>query len=140
MADLTITPADVVVSDTTVLEVVEVGTTVSAGDVIVLDSANSNWILASNTTAALSGNGIDRNIKIALSSGTSGQRIVVSRPNSTITLGSVLTTGRVYVLSASGAISPESDATTGDYVTILGYAASATDLVFDPISTGLQVA
>lgn len=140
MADITITPADVTVGDDAQLQIVVLGEAVSAGDVISYSVTNNNWVLASNATDVLSGSGNNNYIAMALSDGVSGQRITAAKPKTSITVGSVLTAGRVYVLSTGGAISPESDATTSDYATIIGYAESATVLYFNPISTGIQVA
>lgn len=141
MADLVITDSDVVVSDSVRVSAVEVGAAVSAGDVIVYDPVDEDWILASNTTAVLSGNENNAYIGIVVSNAAAGQRVAaVVSGDQDITLGNVLTAGRVYVLSAAGKISPESDATTGDWLTIIGYAKSSTVMLFNPISTNVQVA
>lgn len=140
MADLSVTIGDVLIADTVRATAVEVGEAVSAGDVIVYDANDEDWVLASNASAALSGNGNNAYIGIAVGSAAAGQRVAaVVTSNQEITLGAVLTAGRVYVLSTGGNISPESDATTSDFLTIIGYAKSSTVLVFNPISTGIQV-
>lgn len=140
MADLSITIGDVLISDTTLVSAVEVGEAVSAGDIIVYDVTNDYWVLASNASAVLSGSGNNGYIGIAVGSAATGQRVAaVTSSFQEVTLGAVLTAGRVYVLSTGGNISPESDATTSDYLTIIGYAKSSNVLVFNPISTGIQV-
>ena len=141
MADLVITDSDVLVSDSVRVSAVEVGEAVSAGEVIVYDPVDEDWVLASNATAVLSGNENNAYIGIAVSNAAAGQRVAaVVSGDQDITLGSVLTAGRVYVLSAAGKISPESDAATDDWLTIIGYAKSSTVLLFNPISTNIQVA
>lgn len=140
MADLSVTIGDVLVADTVRVSAVEVGEAISAGDVIVYDANDEDWVLASNASAALSGNGNNAYIGIAVGSAAAGQRVAaVINGAQDITLGSVLTAGRVYVLSTGGNISPESDAATNDWLTILGYAKSSTVLHFNPISTNVQV-
>lgn len=139
MADISITAANVIPATDASQEVVKLGEAVSAGDILVFDSTDSDWVLASNSTAVLAGNGDASLLRLALGDGVSGQSIAALRPGSKVTVGSVLSIGRWYVLSAAGAISPESDATTADWSTLIGYAVSATQLSFQPIVTGVQV-
>lgn len=139
MADITITASDVLVADSVRVAAVEAGVAVTAGQVLVYDPTDDDYILASNSTLALSGNAGAASIVMAVGAAGAGQRVAVVGGGNTITVGSVLSKGRVYVLSANGLISPESDATTGDFVTIIGYALSATELYFNPQSTGLEI-
>ena len=139
MADITITAADVLVADSVRVAAVEAGVAIVAGKVLVYDPTDDDYILASNTTLALSGNAGASSLVISVGDAGAGQRVAVVGGGNTITVGSVLSKGRVYVLSGNGLISPESDATSGDFVTIIGYALSATELYFNPQSTGLEI-
>ena len=139
MADITITAADVLVADSVRVAAVEAGVAIVAGKVLVYDSTDDDYILASNTTLALSGNAGAASLVMSVGDAGAGQRVAVVGGGNTITVGSVLSKGRVYVLSGNGLISPESDATSGDFVTIIGYALSATELYFNPQSTGLEI-
>jgi len=140
MADVTVTDTAVFVADSVRVSSVEAGAVITAGKVLVYDPVDQDYILASNSTLALSGNGGANQIVLAVGGvAAAGQRISVVGAGVDVTLGGGLTTGRVYVLSASGAISPESDNTTNDWVTIIGYAKSSTVLFFNPQSTGIQI-
>jgi hypothetical protein len=139
MADISITASNVVPATDASTEVILLGADADAGDILVYDSTDGDWVLAANSSAALAGNGDPLQLRMATSSGVAGQSVSAVRPGSKVTVGSVLTKGRWYVLSTGGAISPESDATTNDWSTLIGYAVSATQLSFQPIVTGVQV-
>lgn len=140
MADVSVTANNVLVADSVRVSAVETAVTVTAGKVMVYDSANANYVLASNASALLSGSAGALPVVMTVGSAGANQRVAVVGAGNTITLGSVLTKGRVYVLSTNGNISPESDAATNDYLVIIGHAISATELYFNPQSTGIQVA
>jgi hypothetical protein len=55
-------------------------------------------------------------------------------------IGTTMTVGETYLLSrTAGGIMPNADRTTGDYVTRLGTAATATQLDLAIKATGIQV-
>jgi hypothetical protein len=139
MADISITPTNVVPATDAFVETVLLGETVTAGEILVYDATDDDWVVASNATDVLSGTGNGQNLRMALSSANSGQTIAVARANSDVALGAVLTAGRWYVLSVGGAISPESDAGSGDFSVLIGYAKTTSLLRFTPVSTGVQV-
>ena len=139
MADISITATDVVPATDAFVETVLLGETVTAGEILVYDSTDNDWVVASNASDALSGSANGQNLRMALSSANSGQTIAVLRSDSDVSLGAVLAAGRWYVLSTGGSISPESDATTADYSVLIGYAKTTSLLRFSPISTGVQV-
>lgn len=139
MVDISFTSDDVVVANSAEVQTVILGAAVQAGDVIVYDPGNENWIEASNTSSLLSGGGVNSYILIALADGASGQRIAAAKAGYDVTFGGGLVAGRVYILSAAGAISPESDAASNDFMTIIGYAKSTTVMFFNPTSTNVQI-
>jgi len=55
-------------------------------------------------------------------------------------MGSILTTGTIYVLSDDGAIAPAADLGSGDYVSIIGIAVSATVLDVQIHNSGVEIA
>lgn len=133
MADLTLTASSVAPGANAVIDRrYNAGATITAGQVVYLDASNT-WQLAdanlSQAAAAASG--------IALHGASAGQPLAVQTGGS-ITLGSVLTVGVVYTLSATaGAIAPVSDGTTGWYVTVLGIAISASVLAMQVQVSGV---
>lgn len=137
MADLTITAASVLATGAGAVAHCTAGATITAGQVVYLESATNTVKLAdanSGTAEARSPYGI------ALNGGASGQPIAVARPGSSITIGAALTAGDRYYLSATaGGIAPHADVTTGWYPTVLGIATSTTVLKFDPIESGVAV-
>lgn len=127
MADLTITTTQVV-SDSGIVERVEAGATITAGQGV-YRMANGTWGLAQcDGTAIESGSGTA--IGIALTGGTSGQDILVQR-NGVLTLGAgaAPAAGEIYLVSATaGGIAPEADIGAGKYVTVLGVGKSGNKL------------
>jgi len=123
MADLSITPANVVPSTTNFARGIA-GAAISAGDALKIDTANNNKLaLASNDTEA---NSIVEGI--AVCDAAADQPVNYVKQDQGLDLGATLTVGETYVLSASGAIAPIGDLTSGDYVSIIGVA-SATDSI-----------
>lgn len=124
MADLTITAANVAAGSTAAKATGTAGVTITAGQVVYLDSATNTIKLAdadaSSATATCIG--------IALHASLAGQPISY-QTDGTITIGATLTAGKVYVVSATaGGIAPSADLTTNWRTTILGVATSTTVL------------
>jgi hypothetical protein len=118
MADLTITAADVrPAAQNPVPKMVQLGATVTAGQVIARLTNATTWILAdansATTTAELAG---ENGLLIALDSGVSGDWISAAPEGAEVAIGATLTVGQVYGLSTTpGGIAPVSD--------LVGYAA-----------------
>lgn len=125
MADLTITSANVVKGSGAKVTQGTLGATVTAGQVLYLDSTTGTYKLAdcdSATAAVRSPAGI------ALNGGASGQPVdvLISGP---VTIGATVTGGVAYYLSpTAGGICPVADLMSGDYPTIVGIATSASVL------------
>ena len=109
------------------------GGTVTAG-MPVRKQTDGTWIASTNATAA--GSQVDG---IALSGGASGQPFTYQKSGN-VNLGATLLVGKIYVLSASGAISQVDDVATGDYVTVLGVATTAALLKMGIVVSGVQAA
>lgn len=123
MADITITTTEVGPTSDTITSLVQIGEAVTAGDFLYLKTADSKYWLATNTTgteeASVAG--------MALNNGTADDYVPIAvygtvRPGNTS-----LTLAEVYVLSASGAMSPAADGTTGDYCTPVLVTTSASE-------------
>lgn len=125
MADLTITAANVIKGTGASTKTGVAGATITAGQTVYMDASDSNKIKladanASSATAACIG--------IALHAALAGQPITY-QDSGIIALGSILTAGAVYVLSATaGGIAPVADLTTGWRSSVLGIAKSTGNL------------
>ncbi len=123
MGDVAITAANVAQKGTVVLEQVTYGETVTRGEVVYQKTSDSEFYLADVTTSAETATAKG----FVFSAGGDGEKgtIVKSGP---LNVGGTLVKGNAYVLSAAGAISPEADLTTSDYITHLGYATTTDTL------------
>jgi len=124
MADLSITAADVKKTDTTLIAEGIAGGTVTAGQPVYRDSTASNKLKAADADVLVSAAAVG----IALH-GASADQPLKYAIGGNLTLSSVMTVGAVYVVSTTaGGIAPVADLGSGDYVTLLGIATTATNL------------
>ncbi len=135
MADVSITATSVAPGTDTQYMDGFLGASVTAGQVVYLDTATNTFKLAdanaSSTTANAAG--------IAMNGGASGQPVKVAVAG-TITAGGTLTTGSVYVLSATaGGIAPVADLASGHYPVIVGIATSAALLKLSMFKGGVAI-
>lgn len=123
MADLVITAASVAAGSGTSQTTGIAGATITAGQVVYLDSATTTYKLADND----SGTAAARTVAgIALHASLSGQPLTILTKGP-ITIGATTAIGTVYCLSSTaGAICPSADIASGDYNTILGIGTSVT--------------
>jgi hypothetical protein len=126
MADLVITAASVAAgAGATIDRSHNAGATVTAGQVVYLDSATNTYLLADNnsaTVAARTPSGI------ALNGASAGQPLAVVTAGP-VTIGATLAPNVAYYLSGTaGAICPVADLVTGMLPGFLGFAISATVL------------
>lgn len=125
MSDLSITAANVVAGSGARTVDGTAGASVTAGQVVYLDSSTNTYKLAdcdSATAAVRSPDGI------ALHAAASGQPLEVLT-RGPVTIGATMTAGVAYYLSPNpGGICPVADVLSGDYPTIIGIATSTTVL------------
>lgn len=137
MADLVITVANVAAGSGARKVSGTAGATITAGEVVYLDSATGTYKLAdcdSATAAVRSPAGI------ALHGSLSGQPLTI-QTSGPITIGATVTAGVAYYLSATpGGICPVADLGTGDYPVILGLATSASVIDIDIQEAGVALA
>ena len=137
MADITITAASVVPGGGATINYGTAGASVTAGQVVYLDSSTGTYKLAdcdSATAAARSPVGI------ALHASASGQPLGV-QTSGLITIGATVTAGVGYYLSGTaGGICPVADLATGDYPTFLGFATTAAILKLNIQESGVALA
>ena len=120
MADLTITAANVVASANAVRESGTAGATITAGQLVYLDTTDMKYKLADNNGAAALRvpNGI------ALNGAANNQPLVIQKAGD-ITIGATMTAGVAYYLSDTpGGICPVADLASGEYPCIIGIAKS----------------
>jgi hypothetical protein len=125
MADLTITAANVVAGTGAKSISGTAGATITAGQVVYLDSSDGEYKLADCDSATAA---VRSPVGIALHGASDGQPLKV-HTKGLITIGATMTAALTYYLSQNpGGICPIGDLSTGDYRTIIGIATSTTVL------------
>ncbi|TDH35719.1 hypothetical protein E2A64_10305 [Pseudohoeflea suaedae] len=138
MADLTITAANVVSGANAKITHGTAGETITAGQVVYLDSTTTGrWLLADtdSATAAVRAPG-----GIALNGASDGQPLAVQESGQ-ITIGATIAAGVAYYLSGTaGAICPVADVASGDYPAIIGIGLSTSVLDIKIVAPNVQLA
>lgn len=135
MTDLSITAANVLkVSGVT--KSGDAGADLTGGQMVYKDATDSKLKLADSDGAAA----LRECIGMVLSGGAGNGQPAHLIEEGVVSLGAILTPGKIYVLSDTpGGIMPADDLETGDYVTIVGVAVSTTQLKIKIWNTGAQV-
>jgi hypothetical protein len=114
--------------------IVKYGATITAGQPIVLSSGKYVLADANASLALAAAEGI------AMTPGVDNGFGVMAFGGSIILVGTTMVVGETYLVSpTAGAIMPNADRATGDYVTRLGTASSTTQLDLSIQATGVQV-
>ncbi|XUU60646.1 hypothetical protein ACRAQ6_13965 [Erythrobacter sp. HA6-11] len=125
MADLSITPANVVPGSTARIARGTAGATLAAGKAVYLDPADNKYKLADcdDPSAAI------RNASgIALNGASDGQPVAVLEKGP-MAIGATVAPGVPYYLSpVAGGIAPYADLTSGDYPIYIGMGISTTEI------------
>lgn len=130
MADLTITPANVVAGSNASIASGTAGETITAGQAVYLSSTTKKWMLADSNSATSEA----RQAKGIALNGASLNQPVSVQTSGDITIGGTLVAGSAYYLSETpGGIQPAADLAVGEYVCLLGLAKSISVL-----SIGIQ--
>lgn len=134
MADLTMTPANVVPQAGANIQRATAGEAIDAGEIIYLDSTDNNEAKLADTSTQAKAAAVG----IAVNSAAEGQPVdYVSSGN--VALGSILTASVGYaVADTAGGLRPFADNGTGDWITQIGIAKSATILTVNIVQTGAQ--
>lgn len=139
MANLTQTPANVAIGSLTQtkIDVFEAGEALTQGMPAYKSSADQLWYKTDANLSAEAAGGVTRPI-IVLTPASGANSPFVGAKTGPINVGASLVVGTRYVLSrTAGAICPEADLTTGDYVTSLGVATTSSLLMLDPQVSGV---
>lgn len=125
MADLSITAASVVAGSGAKKVTGTAGASITAGQVVYLDSSTSTYKLADTDSATAA---VRSPAGIALNGAASGQPITVCT-SGPVTIGATVAVGDVYYLSGTaGGLAPVADVAAGDYPCIIGICTSTTVL------------
>jgi hypothetical protein len=133
-ADLTVTAASVIPGPNADTITGVAGVTITAGQIVYLESSSNTWKLAdADASAATSGSG--GAIGLAAGGASTGQQFVVVLSDDNLTVGgTLLMTAPIYVLSGTaGGIAPIADLAAADYPVVLLIARSTTKAVFKPV-------
>lgn len=119
----------------TTTRIVQYGATIAVGQPVVL--SGTKYVLAdADASAALAAA-----TAIAMTPGVDTGYGIVATGGSIILVGTTMTVGETYIASdTAGGIKPNTDRATGDFVTKLGTAASATQLDLGIQATGIESA
>jgi len=134
-ADISITAASVIPGANAKIVTKTAGATITAGQVVYEDTGDSNKVKLADTDSATA---LARVVfGIAAGGAAAGQPVRIIREDDDLTLGGTVATGDILILSGTaGAVAPNADAATGDYVVFLGVAKSATKINFKPVASG----
>ena len=136
MADLVITAASVKpVGSTAQTKLVQVGEAVAQGEAVFLDTSDNKHYKADADLSLMAAKAIGVSLTPAA---TDGYCLVQIGGN--VNLGATLVKGELYCVSATGgAIAPFADLVSGDWITFLGVASSASELILKPEYRNVQI-
>ncbi len=119
MADYSITAANVLQSSGATIVTGIAGATITQGQVLYKDTADSNKLKLADANGSAT---IRLVAGIAVSAASPGQPVSYITKDPQFTPGYTIGAGEVPMLASDtpGASAPDSDATTGDFVTVLG--------------------
>lgn len=136
MADLTITANNVAAGSGAQTVTGTAGASITAGQVVYLDSADGKYKLADCDSATA---GVRVPAGIALHASANNQPLTIIR-SGPVTIGATLTAGVAYYLSQNpGGICPVADLSAGNYPTIMGMASSTSVLNVKIITAGVAL-
>lgn len=137
MADYTITAGNVITA-LTGKKSGTAGEAISAGQLLYVKAADGLLYLAQSDGTAAAEAVV---VGMALNTAATGQPVFY-QASGAITVGAVFAAaGKVLILSeTAGKSCDAADATTGDYLTIVGYSTSTVAMVLDITATGLELA
>lgn len=132
MADISITAANVIPSANAKTVRKAAAETITAGQVVYLNSSGNVAKADANLSAAAA-----TVYGIAANGGGAGQLITVVKEDPALVIGATVAIGDILILSATaGGICPAADLASGHYGTVLGIAISTTAINFKPIAAG----
>lgn len=135
MADISVTPANVIQSTGAVIEVGVAGEVIDAGEVVYKSATTGKYMLAQCDDEAN-----DDAVGIALNNAAADGQPLSVQTRGDITIGGTVAVGTLYCLSATaGGISPSAELVATNYVTLIGIGISATVLRLNLLTTSIQI-
>lgn len=136
MADLSITASSVVPGADAAFETGLAGEAIAAGKAAAFNPATNLWMLADNNSATAALKSVRG---VAVCSCAAGQPVTVQKSGS-LTIGATVTPGTAYYLSdTAGGICPLADLASGEGVSLIGIATSASVLALSVKNTGATI-
>jgi hypothetical protein len=137
MADLSITAANVAAANTASKTSGTAGATITAGQLLALDTATGTIKLCDCNSATAS---LRKPVGISLHAALAGQPIAY-HTKGVITIGATVAIGVSYFASGTGGgLRPAADNTTGDYVSFVGIGISTTQINMRIVESGAAMA
>ena len=135
MADVTQTPASVVIGVGNVTATGTAGATIVAGDVLYKDLTDSSKLKLTDADALLTA--VIAGIAVG---GAAANQLVSYQHSGPINPGGTVVKGTTYVASVTpGNIAPQADLVSGDFVSILGVAISTTEIQLKINNSGIAI-
>lgn len=132
MANLTITAANVLSTGTGNTVTVIAAVAITQGQAVYIDAATGYAKLAITTSEATA-----KVVGIAVNAAAAGQYVTYQKVGP-ITIGATTAAGTAYYVSdTAGGICLESDLGTGDFVSLIGFGISATQIYINPQRSGV---
>ncbi len=133
MVDLVVTATSVAAGGNARVRNGTAGATITAGQVVYLDSSNNSYKLADTDSATAA---VRSPAGIALNGAASGQPVAV-QTSGKITIGATTVVGVPYYLSGTaGGVCPYADVAAGDYPAFLGIGTSTTQILLNITEAG----
>ena len=128
--ELSITAANVVPSSGAKIKTGTAGATITAGQLVYVDTADSFKLKLSDCN---SGTSAVRDVDgLAINGASAGQQVSYVTFDPALTIGATTANGTIYVLGATaGGIAPAADITTGWYVAVIGLGLPSNKLYFN---------
>ena len=133
MADISITASAVVPSANAVIKYTTAGATLTAGQLIYLDTADldANGIGKAKLSDANGAAALRVVDGITVGGASAGQPVAIVTYDTALVVGSGLTANNILILSDTpGGIAPSADLSAGEYLSVIAVVKSATTIFF----------
>ena len=133
MADISITASAVVPSANAVIKHTTAGATLTAGQLIYLDTADldANGIGKAKLSDANGAAALRVVDGITVGGASAGQPVAIVTYDTALVVGSGLTANNILILSDTpGGLAPSADLGSGEYLSVIGVVKSATTIFF----------
>ena len=133
MADISITASAVVPSANAVIKYTTAGATLTAGQLIYLDTADldANGIGKAKLSDANGAAALRVVDGITVGGASAGQPVAIVTYDTALVVGSGLTANNILILSDTpGGIAPSADLGSGEYLSVIGVVKTATTIFF----------